>query len=377
MTNSKNDQNATPAVPTSPNPSVDPTRKVFVGTNAELNLILERRKSQSKQSTNAPSSGASPSTEIERATERPSESEQSTNPSPSGASPSTEIERATERPSESGQSTNASSSGANTSRKSGNTNALRHGAYSYGLLPWESLEDFKALLESFREYWKPHGAAEEDAVLTLTQWTWKRRRVLQGSQISYYRSPAAESLKSGEVSWDDVVRHQSKVPEEIQALISNQLKLVKSLNSLSDRIGEHHYWTSTSEGKDIQFQLAKMRSDIGTLASKVREDAFDENKNLKMAVEEITTLFDHAYQPEEIEKQVKLLSMIDREIDKAIKRLIFLKTYKSVEAADEARKVGALAQPLVEAPPTIPNEAPTVEEKVKVNESAPLRGNPD
>ena len=65
--------------------------------------------------------------------------------------------------------------------------------------------------------------------------------------------------------------------------------------------------------------------------------------------------------------------MIDREIDKTIKRLIFLKTFKSVEADDKARKLGAHAQPLLEPPPVIPNEASCVEVKT---ESAPLSGTP-
>ena len=50
---------------------------------------------------------------------------------------------------------------------------------------------------------------------------------------------------------------------------------------------------------------------------------------LNKTVEKITTLFDDAYQPEVIEKQARLVSMIEREIDRSIKRLIFLKTFKS------------------------------------------------
>ena len=285
-----------------------------------------------------------------------------------------DLERAAKRKSELKQPTDASSSGATISPKSGNKNALRHGGYFRGLLPWESREEFEALHKSLQEDFKPDGALQEEAVLSLSQWTWKRRRVLEGSEISYYRSPVAESLKSGEVSWDDVVQHQSKVPEETQALLAAQIKLAEGLRLVCDRIGNHYYWTDTSEGKEIQSQLGKMRSEMAGLASGVREHAFNENKNLRTAVGEITTLFDHAYQPDEIEKQVTLLSMIDREIDKTIKRLIFLKTFKSVEADEKARKLGAHAQPLLDSPPVIPNEASCVD--VKTEESAPLSGTP-
>ena len=161
---------------------------------------------ESKNSLNPPVyTNADLNLDIERAAKRKSESKQPTDASSSGATISTD----------------ASSSGATISTKSGNKNALRHGGYFRGLLPWESREEFEALLKSFQEDWKPDGALQEQAVLSLSQWTWKRGRVLEGSEISYYRSPVAESLKSGEVSWDDVVEHQSKVPEETQALLAS------------------------------------------------------------------------------------------------------------------------------------------------------------
>ena len=59
-----------------------------------------------------------------------------------------DIERAAKRKSESKQPTDASSSGATISPKSGNKNALRHGGYFRGLLPWESREEFEALHKS-------------------------------------------------------------------------------------------------------------------------------------------------------------------------------------------------------------------------------------
>jgi hypothetical protein len=351
---SKNDQNTPPSMPNSPNSSVDRANKRPMN-NAELNVELERleRERQSKMA-NPINSSVNQARESQIV--------------PKNA----EIERIDERHSDSNPSTNESSSGASTSKKSRNKNALRHGGYFQGLLPWESPEEFEALHKSLRGDCKPDGVLQEEVVLTLCQWMWKRRRVVQGSEISYFRSPVAESLKTGEISWDDVVQHQSEVPQQIQALISSQMKLVESLNSVSDKIGEHYYWTNTTEGKDIQLQLAKMRSEIGSLASKVREQAFDGNKNLQKDVEKITNLFDHAYQPDEIEKQVKLLSMIDREIDKAGRRLMLLKTFKSVEA--EARQLGSRAQPLLESPPVVPNEARSVEEKVKMGESTELRG---
>ena len=93
-----------------------------------------------------------------------------------------DLERAAKRKLESKQPTDASPSGPTISPKSGNKNALRHGGYIRGLLPWESREEFEALHKSFQEDFKPDGALQEQGVLSLSQWTWKRRRVLEGSE---------------------------------------------------------------------------------------------------------------------------------------------------------------------------------------------------
>ena len=260
------------------------------------------------------------------------------------------------------------------SKKLRNTNAIRHGAYSYGLLPWESKEDFETLHQSFREDCKPQGALQEEAVFALSQWTWMRRRVLQGGEISYFRSPVAKSLKSGENTWDDIVRHQAKVPEYIENHISGLSGLVDALTRLGDTIAKHHYWTETDEGKGIQMKLARMRRDIGSLEGSVREMVIEGSNTKGTMIEKITNLFDHAYQPDEIEKQAKLLSMIDREIDKAGKRLIYLKAFKTLEAEAEARKAAARMPALIDSPSMVPDDNLTLKE-AEANESAEVKDN--
>jgi hypothetical protein len=235
-------------------------------------------------------------------------------------------------------------------------------------LAWESQEEFEALRKGLRDYWKPEGMLEEEAVLTLCQWMWRQRRVMLASEISYFRSPVAEQLKTGEVSLDDVIQHQCEVPEKVNALISAQMKLYEGLQKVSKRIGEHYYWTSTTEGKDIQLQLCKMASEIATLAGQVREHAIAGPNKLSKTVEKITNLFDDAYQPEVIEKQARLASMIEREIDKSIKRLIFLKTFKRETMAPK------IDVPVLASPPMAPSETPNAEEKPKPSEDVPRTG---
>jgi hypothetical protein len=80
-----------------------------------------------------------------------------------------------------------------------------------------------------------------------------------------------EALKTGEVTWDDVVQYEASVPAQVQTFISSETKLAEKLSDVCDKIGEHHYWTSTTEGKELQFQLMKMQQEIHALACSVRD----------------------------------------------------------------------------------------------------------
>jgi len=63
----------------------------------------------------------------------------------------------------SNESTPAQSGKVPTARvaKLGNKNAFVHGLHSkYVVLPWESEDDFKELLEDFRHEWQPDGPAK-------------------------------------------------------------------------------------------------------------------------------------------------------------------------------------------------------------------------
>jgi hypothetical protein len=48
-------------------------------------------------------------------------------------------------------------SGSVVSKKAGNTNALRHGAYHHGLLAWESKEDCEEMIQKLMADLKPRG----------------------------------------------------------------------------------------------------------------------------------------------------------------------------------------------------------------------------
>ena len=185
------------------------------------------------------------------------------------------------------------------------------------------------------------------------------------SQIGFYRSPVAKSLKTGEVDWNELVRSQSNLPDQHEKLLSSLWGLVKSLNATSDHIASHHYWTNTSEGKDIQLQLHKMRTDVGTLGSDIRKYVIEGSKDIGEAMTKTTNLFDQAYQPEHIEIQIRLLSTIDREIDKTLRRFASLRAFEDLEAAKEGRQIGP--NPYIAAPSVIPRECVELKEGSKAD----------
>jgi hypothetical protein len=57
-------------------------------------------------------------------------------------------------------------------------NAIKHGVFSsMAILPGEDLDEYGALLEAFSSEWSPEGPTEVDAVYTLTNCVWGKRRI--------------------------------------------------------------------------------------------------------------------------------------------------------------------------------------------------------
>ena len=59
-------------------------------------------------------------------------------------------------------------------------NAVKHGAFSsMAILPGEDQDEYMALFESFCNEWNPEGPTELDAIHTLTNCVWRKRRIRQ------------------------------------------------------------------------------------------------------------------------------------------------------------------------------------------------------
>ena len=56
-------------------------------------------------------------------------------------------------------------------------NAYKHGAYSrYAVVPGEDKKEIQALYSALDQEWRPAGATEEDAVLSLAEAIWRKHR---------------------------------------------------------------------------------------------------------------------------------------------------------------------------------------------------------
>jgi hypothetical protein len=63
-------------------------------------------------------------------------------------------------------------------------NAYKHGAFSrYAIVPGEDKEEFETLYSALVQEWMPVGATEEDAVLSLAEAIWRKRRAQRSTHF--------------------------------------------------------------------------------------------------------------------------------------------------------------------------------------------------
>ena len=223
------------------------------------------------------------------------------------------------------------------SKKVGNRNAVRHGLYSkYVPLPWESESDFQQLLEEFRDEWKPSGRSEEEAVFDLAYLTLLKWRALASEQLHFFRSTNSAELKSGECSWDDIIRHETKVPAHALGALSTVKTLVNDLEATHEKIRSLPYWTENSEGKEVQHNIMLLKRDVSTLKEQINKNVIDGVQTLVEIVNDSSNRFDEAYQADQIEKQLDRAGKFDSRMEKVVRRLIQIKIFKRVDGVEVA-----------------------------------------
>ncbi len=236
------------------------------------------------------------------------------------------------------------SDGAKKKRK---RNALVHGVFSDDLvLPWEAPEDFESLHAGFKSHWQPIGPSEEEAVFDLAYLNLIKRRAMKMPQLSLHRDPFAIALgRSGKRSWPDIMAHQPVVAEAATKALVAATAVMSALEPYLLAARDLPYRTPSSSGADFNTQAdgRSITQKIDKMADLISK-AVSPIQSLANDVEEKKKVFNQAYEPEVIDRQVRSLAAIQVRIEKTTGYLIGLKEHRRLE---DSRKLPSLPSPSI------------------------------
>lgn len=220
------------------------------------------------------------------------------------------------------------------SAPSNNKNALSHGLFARDLvLPWESEEDFMEHYQEIRAHYKPVGAPQEAFVCDIAQAFWMKRRLNIALQLSFSRHPDAPAMaEAGRDGWEGLGQYLHKKAgnttrlstEARLAAKASASSMVELAKLISDRILAASE-SASPQLPETQFNIESLKA----LLAQVRETNESVITVLKYAEQHDLQEgpFERAYRPEKLERDLKLAAMLDRQIEKAIQRLVNQKEY--------------------------------------------------
>jgi hypothetical protein len=176
-------------------------------------------------------------------------------------------------------------------------NALTHGFYGReAVLPWESLEDFVNLHRSIRSELEPDGPLEEETVRELAELVWRKRRLAVAFMLPAYKNPpSSELLEAAKGGLTDLSDYLAKAAHQSPGVFT----------------------TTTSAAIDYIKRIG---------ANKVA----GESPQQALASTPVPTVVERAYDPDALERQLRIEARIDSRIAKILARLVGLKEYKVI-----------------------------------------------
>src|SRR5262245_31862490 len=200
-------------------------------------------------------------------------------------------------------------------RNKNRPNALKHGAFAQiTILPGEDRHDFEKLHSALIEEWTPIGPTEEDAVVSIANSVWRKRRVQQFIEISVRQSILDPGHKA---------HHEGRALRAFLGVIKAEPNNYETaLMSLSRRLQEYlkEYFPETN------FDSTSERIDAVAkeITSKLLPEVECELPYLMLA-RSVAVLDQDLFQVE-----VAVTERLDAMIDRAIKRLIQTKAMKQM-----------------------------------------------
>lgn len=212
-----------------------------------------------------------------------------------------------------------------TRKRGGRNNAFKHGGFSQDLiLEDEASEDFEQLLQSLIDEWSPTGALEEDTVLTLAQSIWLKRRIER-----FYNEEATwvQQHEDEEQLWFVSEYFLKKLvgAEKIEDVTSLSLRLPNMYREYIEQFPRTNF-------DDDQSWIQSVKSNITKLMHVHDDIITDEYQTLSFKGKKAALLRDLTA------KKISLDERLDARIDKAIKRLAQLKTFKQVIEVSDSQK---------------------------------------
>lgn len=186
-------------------------------------------------------------------------------------------------------------------------NAVRTGAYSHGLLPWESEDEYKKHCTEYMNLYEPKGKIEIRFVMDMAVNRWQRRRLGFMTSVATYRHGFGQAVEELARSWQEA------------------LSFVRELNIRHkenlDRIATWIVETGETTVKLHQTsEASKLMHEIGDRCTHACELLEDIAAKLDLERE-----FFEQYMPQKFEQRIRLENLLDAQFDKIHSHFLMLK----------------------------------------------------
>jgi len=235
---------------------------------------------------------------------------------------------------------------ANRRKQQKRPNAEKHGVFSADrTIPGEDPREFEELHSALIDEWKPSGPTEEDAVFSLADLMWRKRRAqyfLQSKLTAITRNPEHHAFdeEAGLPAFIEWMRADPEAAFEVDA----RFLIGDTINHLKQRFPRSNY-ESTSEWAEAvirEIECMLLASTIFDTPSEDDSHVRVETRGLTRHLKFLSSLIDSS---EWFEEELKVRERLDANVSRVVKFLIQTKTMKqmlrqtgALERADERPK---------------------------------------
>jgi hypothetical protein len=222
------------------------------------------------------------------------------------------------------------------SKKPKKVGRIAHGLYAKDvLLPWDNCEHFIELHHALQKEFFPSGPSEEECVLDLALLYWQKRTLLRLRTTTVLRDPFTDEIVATEKkSWVGIRQGLRENAREERTLLQTMETAAVNAVAQMSRIGRKLAKKSSPEEAEklapvLSAGIELVSATILPLLEKVRQ------------LPDAEGTFDKNYLPEALEKVMRLETLIDARITKALARLVALKEFKRTPAGSPLAQLTA------------------------------------